>query len=141
MPFERSLAIVLSELFSAECLPSFLYCTKERMCADGVHVSDGEARVASVKSGLIAGGFSPCLDEYDAALNLLKVWRTERCVLREKVVYVGQESGAQNKLLSSSVLIRGKNNEKKEVRVGKVLLLTQCLMKEESEGKELVFMR
>lgn len=76
MPAKRSLGRVLCELFSGELLASFVRSVKERMCLDGVPVSDGDVRMVFVMSALISGGFCSCLDDYDGTLSIPRAWQT-----------------------------------------------------------------
>lgn len=104
-PLEPSLGRIFGELFSTGWSRFFPKTLTERLCSDEVGVVDGDVRLMFVRSGLITGGFCSNLGEYDGALNILRVWPTERCVLREHRVYDDQNFRAQKKLLNSFVLI------------------------------------
>lgn len=65
----------------------------------------------------------------------------DRYVKHEQKVYASPEFGAQRKTLNSFVLLRGEQDEREEVRSGKVLLLFHCSVKGESNGGEFTFVR
>lgn len=46
------------------------------MCADRVHVSDGDTRLMFVNSELKTTRFRPSLDGYDETSTVTIVWRT-----------------------------------------------------------------
>lgn len=54
---ERLLARMLGEMVSRGWRGLLLYCGRERMCANGVHVLDGYVRERFVMSGFVDGGF------------------------------------------------------------------------------------
>lgn len=74
-------------------------------------------------------------------MNVVRTWRTESCALREKSAYAPQEFEARKKLMNSFGRIRGENDGKEEMYLGKMLILFHCLMMLGSEGDELTSVR
>lgn len=94
-----------------------------------------------VNSRLINGGVSSSLDDSDRALNALRAWRSETCVLREQSICVIQEFETQKKLLNSFLTIRGKSAGNQEMWAVNLLLLFQCLIRVEIEDEKLALLR
>lgn len=86
----------------------------------------GYAQMAFVKSGLTSREFHPCLDDREGALNVLRAQPAIKCVPREQENHGFQKFWAQDVLLSSFVLFRGKNGGKKNMWVEKPVLLSRC---------------
>lgn len=62
-------------------------------------------------------------------------------MLHEQRVYATQKFGADKKMTNSFVLIRGESAEKREIWVGKVLLLFRCVVREGRGGDEFAFVQ
>lgn len=80
------------------------------MCVDGAHVFGGDARIVFVKLEFIYARFRLSFDDYDGDINVPRAWQNNECVQHEQRGYGSQKPGAQMKLLSSSVHVRGKSN-------------------------------
>lgn len=104
-PDLRSLTKVLDELCSGELLASFVKFERERLSADRVRTLGENVRMVSAKLGFINAGFCFSSYDYDGAENVLRASQTEGCVLHERELYAGQESGGEKKLLKSFLLI------------------------------------
>lgn len=141
MQIERSLCRVLGGLISNEWLASFADCLKDRMLVDPVRPFDGDVQMVSGKSRFKSIGFCFGVDDSGWALNVLRVWRTEECVLCEQRIYAGQEFEAQKKQLNSFMLTSMKKDGKKELWAGKAQLLSRCFMKDESKSEEFSFLQ
>lgn len=59
-----------------------------------------------VKSGLLNGGYSFTLKNYNRSANEIRISRTEYCEMYKQRVDASRELGAERKLLSSSVVDR-----------------------------------
>lgn len=84
LPIERSLSRVLGVLLSEEWLASFVKCVRRQLCLDGVHVLDVGLRIVFVRSGLMKRASCRSSEAHNGALNVLRSWRTDLCVLREE---------------------------------------------------------
>lgn len=76
---------------------------------------DGGVRVVFVRSGSTSTGFCSNSDDYDRALNVLRVSSVEELVKREQRVYNDPELGAQREMSISSVPISGKRDGREEL--------------------------
>lgn len=81
MPAERSPGRAPREMVSVKCLALFVSCVRECVCLNGVRVLDGDVRMVCVRSGFRSEGYLFSWDGYPGALNVLRAWGTERCVL------------------------------------------------------------
>lgn len=104
------------------------------MCMAGVRVSARDVRLVLVGLRLMSTAIIASLDEKHGALRVLKAFRTEKCVVRERWFYAGQKAGAQKNLLNGLALLREKSNGTMEVCTEKRLLPFGCLMSAESES-------
>lgn len=73
---KSSLSEALDALFREERLTLVVNCLRERICAEGVRVSDGDVLMVFLKSEIICREPFPSSDSYDRALNVFKAWRT-----------------------------------------------------------------
>lgn len=95
VPPARSFLRVLGEPLSGDYPASLLNGVRKLICVDGVPGLDRDVRMVVANLAFMGGGFYSSLDEYDGALDVLRAWRTERCVLHEQRVYADQNFGAQ----------------------------------------------
>lgn len=144
MALKRSLARMLGEVLGGEWLALLANSVRDWMCVDTVHMLGQNVRLVSVKTGLISGEFFLSLDDYDETMNVLTDWRTKEFVLRERRVFACQEFGAHKKLVISFVRVcvsESTTTEKEKMRARKLLLLSVCLTKRESDSTELATVR
>lgn len=85
----------LGELLSEEWRASIVSFVEGQISAARVRVFDGNSQMAIVTSGFITGRFCRNSGDDYGAFSICKVWRTERCALREQWVYAGEEFEAQ----------------------------------------------
>lgn len=92
---ERSLPRVRGELFSGEVLSPFLGCVEKGMCVHRKCVYDGTVRMGFLELEHIRGGTCSFLEVYRGAFNVLRAWRSERCVAPEQRISASQQLRAQ----------------------------------------------
>lgn len=94
-----------------------------------------------VKSGFKGRGFLSSEDDRNEASRVLKVWHTEKIVLRKQGAHAGQGFGGQKKLLNDLVLSGEESDRKEKMWAGKGPLLLRCFMKDKSENGEIALVR
>lgn len=106
-----SLATVLGKQLIENWPFSFVSCVREETCADGVRMFDVIVEMAFVKSGFRSGGNHSSLDDCDGPYSVVRAWRTERCVLREKTEFAGQKCQGPKRVLNSFLTVRRKETD------------------------------
>lgn len=91
---ERSPGRMLGDLFRRERVASFLKCVRKGMSVDVVRVLDVDAQMMLVKSGFTSGGLFLSSNDFNASSNVLRAWRTEKCVLFEQNANAGRDFAA-----------------------------------------------
>lgn len=91
----------------------------------------------SLKYAFMSGGGCRLLKNYDLAANRKRTLRTENCGVLEQRAYASREFGAERKMLTSFVVVRGDGDEQEEIWVARVLLLCRCPLKGYTEALKL----
>lgn len=79
--------------------------------------------------------------DQETSQNRIKTSETKGCVWREQRVYGTHEFGARKRIVSSSLLIRGENDEEEDIWVGKVLLMYRSVVAQDEESDEMAFVQ
>lgn len=113
------------------------------MCAlvEAGHIFDGDIRTKFVKSGFVTGLFCPTWIDYNCSRINITISETEGCAMHDRRVYETHGFGADRTVPNSFVLVRDKSAEEKKIRVGKVLLLSRCVVRGNNESDEKAFLQ
>lgn len=90
-----------------------------------------------MKPRFICAGTCSSLNDYDRALNVARASNREKWAKRQEKVYASPESGAQRKMLNTTVLILGNRDGREEVRAEQMLLMFRCAVRKKSNRDEL----